>query len=133
MKKLVIRKNPESKIQSKLIKFLRARGWIVENMHGSMYQSGIPDLYCFKKEYGERWIDVKVEGRYSFTKAQQIKWPKWIDAGIGIWILTGATQIDYDRLFRPPNVGDYWKVSYGKFPNIDKLIKELNESDDKTT
>lgn len=99
-------------------------------MHGNMYQSGIPDLYCFKKQYGERWIDVKVEGRYSFTKAQRIKWPKWRDAGIGIWILTGTTQVDYDRLFAPPNWQDYWKESYGKLPDIDKLIKELNESDD---
>lgn len=129
-KKTVIRKHAETKIQSHLMRFLENRGWIVENMHGNMYQSGIPDLYCFKKEYGERWIDVKVEGRYSFTKAQIIKWPKWEKAGIGIWILTGSTQRDYDRLFEPPNWRDYWKDSYGKLIDIDKLIRELNESDD---
>lgn len=112
------------------MKFLENRGWIVERMHGNLYQSGIPDLYCFKKEYGERWIDVKVEGRYSFTKAQIIKWPQWESAGIGIWILTGAGQIDYDRLFDKPNWRDYWKASYGKLIDIDQLIRELNESDD---
>lgn len=129
-KKTVIRKNTESKTQSRLMKFLRARGWIVERMHGNMYQSGIPDLYCFKKEYGERWIDVKVEGRYSFTKAQRIKWPQWEKAGIGIWILTGATQTDYNKLFAPPNWRDYWKASYGKLLDINQLIRELNETDD---
>ncbi len=129
-KKTVIRKSTESKIQSRLMRFLENRGWIVERMHGNMYQSGIPDLYCFKKEYGERWIDVKVEGRYSFTKAQIIKWPEWEKAGIGIWILTNVTQKDYDRLFKPPNFRDYWKKSYGKLPDIDKLIRELNESTD---
>lgn len=128
-KKTIIRKSIESKIQSRLMKFLRARGWLVENMHGNMFQSGIPDLYCFKREYGERWIDVKVEGRYSFTKAQRIKWVQWEIAGIGIWILTGHTQKDYNRLFRPPNWRDYWKDSYDKLPDIDKLIRELNESD----
>lgn len=129
-KKTVIRKSTESKIQSRLMKFLRARGWTVENIHGNLYQSGLPDLYCFKKEYGERWIDVKVEGRYSFTKAQIIKWPKWEIAGIGIWILTDATQKDYDRLFNPPNMRDYWKASYDKVIDIDQLIREHNESDD---
>ena len=129
-KKTVIRKNIENKTQSRLMKFLRARGWVVENMHGNMYQSGIPDLYCFKKEYGERWIDVKVEGQYSFTKAQIIKWPQWESAGIGIWILTGSTQRDYDRLFEKPNMRDYWKPSYDKVIDIDKLIQEHNEATD---
>lgn len=129
-KKTVIRKNTESKIQFRLMKFLRARGWIVENIHGNIFQSGLPDLYCYNRQYGERWVDVKVEGRYSFTKAQIIKWPLWEKAGIGIWILTGPTQKDYDRLFEPPNFRDYWKKSYGKLTDIDKLIRELNESTD---
>ncbi len=103
---------PEWHIQKALIEFLQTRGWIVEPMHGSAFQRGIPDLYLFRKDWGARWVDVKYSKRYGFTKAQRIKWPTWDRAGIGIWILAAATQKEYDKLFAPPNWLEYWKDSW---------------------
>jgi hypothetical protein len=103
---------PEWHIQKDLVVFLKTRGWIAEVMHGNAFQRGIPDLYVFRKDVGSRWVDVKQPKKYSFTKAQRIKWPTWHNAGIGIWILTAATQVEYDKLFAPPNWLEYWKPKW---------------------
>lgn len=120
-------KGPEAKIQAKLRDYLESRGWQVEVMHGNAYQSGIPDLYLFHPKYKERWVDCKVEGKYEFTKAQRIKWPQWESKGIGIWILTGADQDQYDRLFRPPNMRDYWKSRYDPIMSVDDALDLVDQ------
>ena len=124
------RERPEAKIQKALIRFLEDRGWLVEPTHGSAYQKGFPDLWCYHPQYGYRWIDCKVEGRYSFTKAQKIKWSEWATHGVGIWILTEATEVAYDKLFREPNWSDYWKESWGVLPNVQELLRDLWENDE---
>ena len=115
----------EYRIQKQLIDFLESRGWLVQRLIGNAFQTGIPDLFAHHPKWGSRWIDVKVEGRYSFTKAQKIKWPTWERYGVGIWILTGATQDQYDKLFAAPNWRDYWKTSWGELPDIDTLLEEI--------
>lgn len=117
---------PEWHIRADVIKFLVARGWHVEIMVGSAFQTGIPDLYCYCRKWGERWIDVKQPVRYTFTKAQRRKWPIWESVGIGIWILTAATQAEYDKLFKPPNWRAYWKPSW-KTPTQDEIDRMLDE------
>ena len=117
---------PEEAIQAKLIEFLRARGWHVERMSANCWQNGIPDLYCYNREVGERWIEVKRPVKYSFTKYQRQKWPKWEKAGIGIWILTAATQEQYRLLFKPANWRDYWRESFA-IPNGNAMFDELAE------
>ena len=117
---------PEWYIQEALKKFLRARGWLVEQTHGNLFQQGFPDLYISHTKLGQRWIDCKVDGQYEFTVAQRRKWPIWDQHGIGIWILTGATQDQYDRLFAAPNWRDYWKPKYG-IPDIEELLREIDE------
>ena len=120
---------PEWHIQKDLIDYLEARGWLVEVMHGNAFQQGIPDLYLFKRGWGYRWVDVKHPKRYTFTKAQRRKWPYWDSMGIGIWILTAASQTEYDNLFAPPNWRDYWKESW-TLPtqeDIDAMLDELAE------
>ncbi len=123
---------PEWYIQRDLMAYMKARGWHVERMTGNMYQKGIPDLYCYHKQWGERWIDVKNDGKYSFTDDQKKKWPVWDNAGIGIWILIGATQEEYDKLFALPNWRAYWKDSWSKEFDLDTLLAELRaeEEDD---
>lgn len=111
---------PEYFIQQELIAYLEARGWLVERMIGNAFQTGIPDLYCHHPKWGERWIDVKNAGRYSFTKAQKRKWPQWEKAGVGIWILTAANQVSYDKLFGPPNWRQYVKKSW-KIPTLEDI------------
>ena len=98
-----------------------------------MYMKGFPDLYISRPDFGQRWIDCKVEGQYKFTKAQRIKWPKWEKGGIGIWILVAATQTEYDKLFSLPNWRDYWKDSWavpGTEEAIDAAIRIANSTDD---
>jgi hypothetical protein len=121
---------PEWYIQRDLMTYMRARGWLVERMTGNMYQKGIPDLYCHHPQWGERWIDVKNDGKYSFTDDQKKKWPVWERAKVGIWILVAATQTEYDKLFAPPNFRDYWKPSWDREFNIDKLLAELRAEAD---
>jgi len=114
-------------IQQALIAYLKARGWHVERMIGNAFQMGVPDLFIAHPKWGQRWIDVKRPGKnYSFTKAQKLKWPVWDTFGIGIWILTAANQAEYDKLFAPPNWRAYWKASWGKTPDIDALLDELD-------
>ncbi len=120
---------PEFKIQQELIKFLSGRGWLAERMIGNAFQVGIPDLYCYHPKWGERWIDVKRPGKYSFTRAQRIKWPKWESFGVQIWIITAATEIEYAKLFQPGNWRKYvrrnWKVA--TTADIDRLLDEITE------
>ena len=114
-------------IQQALIAYLKVRGWHVERMIGNAFQMGVPDLFIAHPKWGQRWIDVKrPEKNYSFTKAQKLKWPVWEAFGIGIWILTAATQEEYDKLFAPPNWRAYWKASWGQVPDIDALLDELD-------
>lgn len=121
------KRGPEAKIQDALRSYLDGRGWLVEVMHGNAFQRGIPDLYLFHPKYRERWVDCKVEGKYSFTRDQKIKWPLWSDYGVGIWILTGADQANYDKLFRPPNWRQYWKKSWGEIPSIEEALDAIDQ------
>jgi len=119
---------PEWHIQKDVIAFLQARGWLVEVMHGNAFQKGIPDLWVHHPKWGGRWIDCKNPESYSFTKAQRRKWPIWDHFGVGIWILTAATQEEYDKLFALPNWRDYWKDSWDlpTVDDIDVMLEELN-------
>lgn len=103
-------------------------------MHGNAFQRGIPDLYLFRRDIGHRWVDVKHPKRYNFTKAQRIKWPFWDKMGIGIWILTAATQAEYDKLFAPPNWREYWKSSWAMptEAEMDALLDTIVEDGDES-
>lgn len=68
-----------------------------------MYQSGFPDLYCCHLRYGQRWVEVKMPTRYSFTPAQIETFPALSAKGVGVWILTEATESQYKLLFQPAN------------------------------
>ena len=113
-------KGPEAKIQDAFIKFLEERGWHCERMIGigasqqqqRGQQVGIPDLYIMHPQYGQRWVDLKNPGKYEFTKAQKHKWPLWEKFGCPIWIITAATEEEYDKLFKPCNWRCYWKEKY---------------------
>lgn len=127
MKRPRIRKKhgPEHGIQRDVIRFLEARDWHVERMIGNAYQMGIPDLYCYHKQYGERWVDIKNPVQHEFTKSQRWKWPTWEKAGIGIWIMVAATDEEYDKLMHKPNMRDYWKKRYDV--DMDALLEEMDE------
>ena len=97
------RRGPESIIQRDLILFLRHRGWFVKETHGNAFQSGFPDLFAAHLSYGSRWIECKNPISYVFTHAQLEMFPLMMAAGVGIWILTAATENEYRKLFKPAN------------------------------
>jgi hypothetical protein len=117
----------EADIQRALVAFLRDREWHVERMLGNSYQFGIPDLFCYHPKWGMRWVEVKRPEGFAFTKRQKQRFPVWEAAKIGIWILTAATQEQYDLLFQPPNWRDFWKPSFQTptMSDIDAMIDEL--------
>lgn len=100
---------PEHKIQQEIITMLRAREWYVMVMHGSMFQSGVPDLYATHTLYRARWIEVKLpdmKGSH-FTPRQREVFPKLCAHGAGVWVLTGATESEYRKLFKTANWYQY--------------------------
>lgn len=101
---------PEAKIQEEIIKFLTLRNWLCRSTHGNIFQFGFPDLYCAHRRYGARWIEVKNGEAYSFTPAQMEFFPKLSAAGVGVWILTAATDHEYEKLFSPAN----WWIFVGR-------------------
>jgi hypothetical protein len=89
---------------------------------------GLPDLYICHPKWGCRWVEIKNAARYSFTAAQKRKWPVLERYGVGIWILTGADQDNYNRLFAAPNWRDYvnkvWSVPMPQ--EIDNMLEGMN-------
>lgn len=103
------RKGPEAKIQQAIIDMLRVKGWYTMVTHGNMYQCGFPDIFACHSTYGQRWIEVKkpkFKGS-KFTSAQLEHFPKLCANGSGVWILTGATPEEYEKLFRKFNWWQY--------------------------
>ena len=105
-------RGPEAIIQDNFIRYLKDRGWHVERMIGNQLQKGIPDIYCMHPKHGSRWVDLKNPKDYEFTKAQKLKWPVWEKYGVPIWIITGWSDEEYDKLFHPCNWREYWKDRY---------------------
>ncbi len=106
-------KQPEHYIQDAIVDMLKNYGWHVMNMCGNQYQKGVPDLFACHKNYGHRWIEVKLpkdhpEGKRSaFTKAQLENFPKLSRNGSPVWILVAGTYKEYKKLFEEPNVHKY--------------------------
>ena len=130
MKKPSIRAahGPEFGIQREICRFLRDRGWHIERLIGNALQMGLPDLIIGHIKWGVRFVEVKNEGAYEMTKAQRLKFPVLAQYGFGIWILTEATEEQYQRLFKAPNWKDYWKPKYGPI-DVDAMLDELDEID----
>jgi hypothetical protein len=101
--KILTARGPERIIQDQIIQMLTIKGWLVKETHGNMFQSGFPDLFAAKRNMGSRWIEVKNPTKYKFTPAQMDDFPKFGAAGVGIWILTAATEHEYNKLFQPAN------------------------------
>jgi len=116
---------PEYYIQKRIVDYLENRGWLVERMAMGAFMSGIPDLYVHHPKHGSRWLEVKKDKvHYTFTKAQKIKFPIWEKYNLGIWIMVEATEEEYDKLFGPPNWRDYWKDSWTKEMDVERILKE---------
>jgi hypothetical protein len=73
-----------------------------------MFSEGLPDIIACHHSYGIRFIEVKLpEMKGSkFTPAQLRDFPKFIAHGCGVWVITGGNDLEYQKLFEPPN---FWK------------------------
>lgn len=104
------KKPPEEAIRDKVIPYLRERGWFVKIVHGNKFTSGLPDLFIAHKHHGSRWVELKNPESYHFTPAQKTTFPEMTAAGVGIWIITAATDEEYQKLWQPPN----WYIYFGR-------------------
>ncbi len=107
--------SPEAKIQEAIRKMLLIKGWYVMETHGNMYQAGFPDMWASHTRYGQRWIEVKLPGMKGskFTPAQIECFPKICANGSGVWVITSDTDLEYNKLFQPPNWYQYLSVWKG--------------------
>ena len=98
-------RKPEDIVRDAIIKMLKAKDWYAKTTHGSVYQSGFPDIYATHRKYGHRWIEVKLPTRRGdvFTKAQHEVFRKLCAFGDGVWVLVGYNEFEYNKLFRPYN------------------------------
>lgn len=89
---------------------LESKGWVVRIVHGSVFQSGLPDLYCTHAKFGPRWIEVKLPNMEGsrWTAAQKTTFPLLENNGTPIWILVAATDSEYRKLFQPSNWLEYF-------------------------
>lgn len=97
------RSGPEAKIQEDFMNLLKVKDWFCKETHGNEFQFGFPDIYAAHARYGARWIEVKNPAGYVFTPAQMETFPSMAAKGVGIWIVTAATEEQYELLFKPPN------------------------------
>ena len=99
---------PEAKIQRAIMDMMTLRGWWCKQTHGNAYTEGWPDFFSCHYSYGQRWVEVKLPNMKGshFTSAQLRDFLEFMAHGSGVWILTAASEGEYQKLFEPPN---WWK------------------------
>jgi|TARA_R110000824_G_scaffold44833_4_gene130189 Holliday junction resolvase len=97
------RNRPEAKIEREIKKYLEARGWYVRHIE----VPGMPDIFATHKQFGMRWIEVKLPQMKGskFTKRQKEEFPKLILHGAQIYIITEASASQYKMLFNVDDKG----------------------------
>lgn len=103
------RKGPEAIIQKAIIRKLTLMGWLCIELHGNMYQKGVPDLYVTHFDYGGKFVEVKNPLAYHFTPAQMKYFPLLSANGTKIWILVSDSDDEIKKLKGPPNWTYYLK------------------------
>jgi hypothetical protein len=98
---------PEEKIQTAIREKLHKLEWYTVKIHGSVYQSGLPDLYATHAKYGSRWIEVKNPKGFHFTAAQLEVFPKLVAFGTNVWVLISDDDSEIAKLFKPSNWYQY--------------------------
>ena len=100
----------ESKIASDIKKLFMSRGWEVMNTHGNQYQKGFPDAYCIHPLYRQRWVEYKRPKVGRYTKDQLKCFPVFEKCGIGVWVMTEASEEQYKAVIvGKPNWRDFLK------------------------
>ena len=92
----------EMEIQIKIETKLSLLQWYVKRIHGSIYQSGLPDLYLCHVKYGQRWLEIKHPERYRFTEPQLKEFRLISMRRVGIWVAQAVHEVP-ELLHKPPN------------------------------
>lgn len=100
----------EKDIEHALRALMKSKGWYTLKMHGGMFQSRLPDLYCMHRTYGTRWIELKMPSTGKLSHQQIKEFTLWWKYGTKVWILTGGTEKDYEKLFKPCNLQTYLEL-----------------------
>jgi hypothetical protein len=126
-------KQLEAVIQEDIVHFLSLRGWLVHVTHMNMMEKGWPDMNALHPKYGIRFIDVKRPYQGQCTKAQKEYWPMMQAFGHAPYIMTAATEVEYKKLFGPPNYTDFMEHSgvARQMVNLSKPQKPLLYKDAK--
>jgi hypothetical protein len=128
----------ESTLASKVKILFENHGWVVINVHGNAFTKGLPDKYCVDitprnssgKTFGQRWIELKrpTVGRYTID--QVYTFPLIERAGIGVWVVTEATELAYNSVVAgPPNWRNFLRP--GDLTKIKKRYKWFEEVNSK--
>lgn len=105
IKKITSRGHPETDLWRALRTLMQRDGWYVKKMHGSKFQSGLPDVYASHRQFGERWIELKVDNN-TLEQSQISEFGKMSAGGCRIFILRKISEYP-DVLFRAPNWAHY--------------------------
>jgi hypothetical protein len=95
----------EAEGQLRFVKRCRECGWYTKKLHGSKYQSGLPDLLLIHKLYGVKFVEMKQPGEPLRSTQKAVFYDMWSIGGAKIWVL--HDEDDYDLLFEEPNWMDY--------------------------
>jgi len=102
---------PERKdVTNPIMALLRAKGWWCKKIHGSEFQSGLPDLYTHHPIHGYRWIEFKHPNQCrlengGLSQRQISVFSEMSTFGVGIWVLNKPEQ--YELLFKVANWKEY--------------------------
>jgi hypothetical protein len=94
-------------------------GWFTVKIAGSMFVSGLPDLYCTHPVHGTCWIECKTEDRP--LKDSQIRMFARLNRhGTKIFVL--EDERDYGKIFN--DMGRLADGNWGFYVGVQKLFKE---------
>lgn len=108
---------------------LKDKGWHIENIHGNLFQYGLPDCYICHPNFSPCWIEFKVfrNGLIHLTDAQKIKFPILHRNNVPVYIIASddlrgyynkqKRERLYQKLFDTPN------VKYALSPRLFYLLK----------
>ncbi len=91
-----VREQPEKKDSQTLRNYMEARGWWIKKIHGSTYQSGLPDLLCIHSVHGTKWIENKVK-KGKLRPSQITTFGEMRAHGCEVYVVENYRQ--YNRIF----------------------------------
>lgn len=120
-------RQPETiKIVEPFIGFMQSKGWTCENIHGSQFQKGLPDYFCYRNGVS-RWVEFKLcqppNGYVKITDAQKVKFPQMIGGQLPVYVVG-----DYDLRNNEAALEEHYTRVVAGEPNLHLLLdKRLHQ------